>query len=180
MQLLKIYTAPDPILKQVSEPVAEDTPAIQQTLKTMLETMYHAEGIGLAAPQVGIHQRMITIDLQRRGRGNVSAEGQPLFLINPVVLESTTEMSVYDEGCLSIPDHYAEVWRPARIKLGYQDLSGASQILEAEGLLATCIQHEIDHLDGVLFYDRLSALKRNMIIRKLKKTQKQAEEGTIL
>ena len=180
MQLLKIYTAPDPILKQISVPVAEVTPAIQQTLKVMLDTMYHAEGIGLAAPQVGIHQRMITIDLQRRGKENGSTVSQPLFLINPVILEVASEKSSYDEGCLSIPDHYAEVWRPARIKIGYQDIEGANRVFEADGLLATCIQHEIDHLDGVLFYDHLSSLKRNMIIRKLKKTQKLAEDSTIL
>jgi peptide deformylase len=179
-QLLKIYTATYPILKETSHPVGEVTQDIRKTFKQMLETMYHAEGIGLAAAQVGIHQRLITIDLQRRAEDGEPFE--PLFMVNPEIIAASEEKASCNEGCLSVPEHYAEVWRPANIRVKYLDFDGKEQILDASGLLSACVQHEIDHLNGVLFIDYLSGLKRNIIIRKLKKAQAQdeAEKGQIL
>ena len=141
----------------------------------MLETMYAAPGIGLAAPQVGELKRIIVVDIAREDE-----EPAPLAMANPELLWVSDEDAAYDEGCLSLPEHYAEVVRPASIRLRYLDRENEIRELEADGLLATCIQHEIDHLDGVLFVDHISALKRNMILRKLlklKKSEQKAEVG---
>lgn len=167
MALLPIITAPDPRLKQVCPSVEQVDDEIRQLLEDMLETMYEAPGIGLAAPQVGVLKRVIVVDVSREDE-----ERAPLKLVNPELTWVSDHDASYDEGCLSLPEHYAEVVRPAEIKVEYLDQDGKKQELAADGLLATCIQHEIDHLDGILFVDHISALKRNMILRKLLKARK--------
>lgn len=167
MALLPILTAPDPRLLQVSTPVEKVDDEVRQTLRDMLETMYAAPGIGLAAIQVNIPKRMLVIDVAREGE-----ERKPLFIINPEFTWLSDDERVYDEGCLSLPEQYAEVARPAEVKIRYQDFDGAPQELHADGLLATCLQHEMDHLDGILFVDHISALKRSMILRKLVKAKR--------
>lgn len=167
MAVLPIITAPDPRLKQVAKPLARVDEAVAKLMDDMLETMYLAPGIGLAAPQVGVLKRVIVLDLAKEGE-----TAQPLQLANPELTWVSDEDLAYEEGCLSLPDHYAEVVRPGAIKLSYLDRENELRSLEAEGLLATCIQHEIDHLDGILFVDHISALKRNMILRKLLKAKK--------
>ncbi len=167
MALLPIITAPDPRLKQVCPSVEQVDDEIRRLLSDMLETMYDAPGIGLAAPQVGVLKRVIVVDVSREDE-----ERAPLKMVNPELTWVSDHDASYDEGCLSLPEHYAEVVRPAEIKVEYLDESGAKQELSADGLLATCIQHEIDHLDGILFVDHISALKRNMILRKLLKARK--------
>jgi peptide deformylase len=133
----------------------------------MLATMYKAPGIGLAAPQVGDLLRLVVLDL-----GKDESAREPMVLVNPEIVAASTEVAVREEGCLSLPGQYADVERPARVKVRWRDLDGARREMEAEGLLGVCIQHEVDHLDGVLFVDHISALKRNMILRKLAKEQK--------
>lgn len=172
MALLPIITAPDPCLKVISEPVAEVNDEIRKLVEDMFETMYEAPGIGLAAIQVGVQKRLLVVDVV--GKGRDEEEPQPIAIINPEITWVSDHDSTYEEGCLSVPAHYADVVRPAEIKLSYLDVEGNKQTLEADGLLATCIQHEIDHLDGILFVDHLSALKRNMILRKLLKQKKMA------
>ena len=167
MALLPIITAPDPRLKQVCPSVEQVDDEIRRLLADMLETMYDAPGIGLAAPQIGVLKRVIVVDVSREDE-----ERAPLKMVNPELTWVSDHDASYDEGCLSLPEHYAEVVRPAEIKVEYLDESGAKQELSADGLLATCIQHEIDHLDGILFVDHISALKRNMILRKLLKARK--------
>ena len=171
MALLPIIVAPDPRLKKISKPVEKVDEEIGRLMDDMLETMYDAPGIGLAAPQVGVLKRVIVVDVADRDE-----EPQPLQLANPELTWVSDEDASYEEGCLSLPEHYADVVRPAAIKLRYLDRQNEIRELEAAGLLATCIQHEIDHLDGILFVDHISALKRNMILRKLLKTKK-AEKG---
>jgi len=172
MALLPILTAPDPILETVSTPVDAVTDEVRQQLDDMLETMYAAPGIGLAAIQVGIPKRMLVIDVSREGE-----EKQPLFIVNPEITWVSDDDQLYEEGCLSLPEQYAEVERPAEVKVSYLDRNGDRQELHADGLLAVCLQHEMDHLDGVLFVDHLSALKRNMILRKLLKQKRLAAAG---
>lgn len=172
MALLPIITAPDPILETVSTPVEQVTDEVRQQLDDMLETMYAAPGIGLAAIQVGITKRMLVIDVSREGE-----DKNPLFIINPEITWVSDDDSVYEEGCLSLPEQYADVERPAEIKVSYLDRNGEKQELQADGLLATCLQHEMDHLDGILFVDHISALKRNMILRKLLKQKRLATAG---
>ncbi len=172
MALLPILTAPDPRLKTVSEPVAEVNDEIRKLVDDMFETMYEAPGIGLAAIQVGVQKRLLVVDVI--GKNDEENDPDPIALINPEITWVSDDDSVYEEGCLSVPSHYADVVRPAEIKVKYLDRDGKEQELHADGLLATCIQHEIDHLDGILFVDHLSALKRNMILRKLLKLKKQA------
>jgi peptide deformylase len=167
MAKLEIITAPDPRLKAKAQPVARVDDKIRRLMDDMLETMYGAIGIGLAAPQVGIAQRVIVIDAARDGE-----KRQPMRIANPEILWCSEEMLVANEGCLSVPEHYADVERPAEIKLRYLDEENEIREMDAKGLLATCIQHEIDHLDGVLFVDHLSALKRGMILRKLQKAKR--------
>ena len=173
MAILPIITAPDPRLKQISAPVARVDPEVRQLMDDMLESMYAAKGIGLAAPQVGVLKRVIVLDVAKEG-----APPEVVQLANPELTWVSDEDATYEEGCLSLPDHYADVVRPAAIKLSYLDREGEARTLEAEGLLATCIQHEIDHLDGILFVDHISALKRNMILRKLLKAKKAAKPAS--
>ena len=167
MAMLPIITAPDPRLKRISEPVAKVDAGLRRLMDDMLETMYKAPGIGLAAPQVGALKRVIVIDIAREDE-----KPQPLRMANPEVIWVSDDDAVYNEGCLSLPDHYADVARPAACKVRYLDHENELRVLEAEGLLATCIQHEIDHLEGILFVDHLTALKRNIILRKLLKAKK--------
>ncbi|HEY4162737.1 MAG TPA: peptide deformylase [Dongiaceae bacterium] len=167
MAILPIITAPDPRLKQVSKSVAKVDGEIRKLMDDMLETMYRAPGIGLAAPQVGALKRVIVLDLARDDE-----EPAPLKMADPEITWVSDEDATYNEGCLSLPEHYADVVRPAACKVRYLDYQNEIRTIEADGLLATCLQHEIDHLDGVLFVDHLTALKRNIILRKLLKMKK--------
>jgi len=167
MAILPIITAPDPRLKKKAKPVDKVDDEILQLMDDMLETMYDAPGIGLAAPQVGVLKRVIVLDISKEGE-----EKQSLCLANPEVIWESDDIRTYEEGCLSVPEQYAEVKRPAQIKVRFIDRENEIREMEANELLATCIQHEIDHLDGVLFVDYLSSLKRNMMIRKVKKLVK--------
>jgi len=167
MALLPIITAPDPRLKKVCTPVEAVDDEIRQLMDDMLETMYAAPGIGLAAPQVGVLKRVIVVDIS-----GDEEENKPLLMANPELIEVSDDDASYEEGCLSLPEYYGEVVRPARIRVRYLDRENEIREMEAEGLLATCIQHEMDHLDGILFVDHLTALKRNMILRKLLKAKK--------
>jgi peptide deformylase len=167
MALLPVLIAPDPRLKIKARPLARVDEAVRRLMDDMLETMYVAPGIGLAAPQVGRAERVIVVDVSREGE-----ERQPLRIANPEILWRSEEMVTYNEGCLSLPEHYADVERPAEIRLRYLDHQNEIREMAASGLLATVIQHEIDHLDGVLFVDHISPLKRDMILRKLVKTKR--------
>lgn len=167
-----ILIHPDPRLKKPCDPVAEVTPEISQLAADMLETMYDAPGIGLAAPQVGVMRRVIVMDCIKDG------PPEPMVLLNPEVIWASEDLSTYDEGCLSIPDQYAEVKRPATVTVRWMDLDGAEQERQFEGLWATCVQHEIDHLNGKLFIDYLGPLKRQMITRKMEKLKRErARQG---
>ena len=170
MALLPILTAPDPRLEKKSLPVDTVDAGVRQLMDDMLETMYDAPGIGLAAPQVGVLKRVIVLDIDRE-----DTKTGPLFMANPEIVAASDEDVSYEEGCLSVPDHYSDVVRPATVTVRYLDRDGKQQDLACDGLLATCVQHEIDHLDGVLFIDHISALKRNMILRKLLKARKEQE-----
>ena len=165
-ELMPILYVPDPRLRAKARPVAADDARIPDLSARMLATMYKAPGIGLAAPQVGEMLRLVVLDLHEN---DVPA---PMVLVNPEIVAESTETAVREEGCLSLPGQYADVTRPARVKVRYQDLTGAKKEIEGDGLLAACLQHEIDHLDGVLFVDHISALKRNMLLRKLAKELK--------
>jgi peptide deformylase len=167
MALLPIITAPDPRLKIKAKPVAQVDAKVRRLMDDMLETMYRAIGIGLAAPQVGAAQRVIVIDVARDGE-----KPQPMRIANPEILWRSEELMTANEGCLSLPEHYADVDRPAAIRLRYLDHENEIREIEAKGLLATCLQHEIDHLDGTLFVDHISSLKRGMILRKLAKSKR--------
>ncbi|HAY48282.1 MULTISPECIES: peptide deformylase [Thalassospira] len=167
MALREILIVPDPRLKKECEPVTEVNDEIRDLLDDMLETMYAAPGIGLAAPQIGVMKRVVVMDVS-----DDKDKPEPMKLINPEIIWESEDTSVYQEGCLSIPEQYADVERPAEVGVRYLDENGKEHEIEADGLLATCIQHEIDHLDGVLFTDYLSALKRNMMIKKVQKLQK--------
>jgi len=167
MALLPIITAPDPRLKLKAKPVAKVDASVRRLMDDMLETMYGAIGIGLAAPQVGAAQRVIVLDVAREGE-----KPAPLRLANPEIVWRSETETVANEGCLSLPEHYADVTRAAEIRLRYLDHENEIREIEAAGLLATCLQHEIDHLDGVLFVDHISSLKRGMILRKLAKTKR--------
>jgi peptide deformylase len=169
MAIREILVVPNPLLKQVSEPVAAVTDELRALMDDMLETMYAAPGIGLAAVQVGVPQRVIVMDLARDGE-----EAQPRYYVNPEILWASEETAPYEEGCLSVPEIYDEVERPAQVKLKYLDYQGQEVVEDAEGLFAVCIQHEMDHLDGVLFIDHLSRLKREQAIKKVKKLVKAA------
>jgi peptide deformylase len=171
MARLPIITAPDPRLKQVAKPVGRVDAKIRQLMDEMLETMYAAPGIGLAAPQVGQSVRVIVVDVSPED----AEQRQPHRMANPELLWVSDEDVTYSEGCLSVPEHYADVARPKAIRVRYIDENDELRELEAEGLLATCIQHEMDHLEGILFIDHLTALKRNIILRKLLKARKAAE-----
>jgi peptide deformylase len=168
MELLDIIKLPDPVLRKKSTAVEQVDDDLRALLDTMLETMYEAPGIGLAGIQIGVPKRIITIDATRD-----EGPRQPLYLINPEILTLSDDRAIYEEGCLSIPDYFAEIERPASVRVRYVDYDGKSRELEADELLATVIQHEIDHLDGVLFVDYLSKLKRDLVIRKFTKAAKQ-------
>ena len=170
MTIKPLIILPDPLLRQVSKPIERVDADFQRLADDMLETMYDAPGIGLAAIQIGVPRRMLVIDVSREGE-----EKQPLVFVNPEVVASSDELSVYEEGCLSIPDYYAEVERPATVTVKYLDRDGKEQTVQADGLLATCLQHEIDHLNGVLFIDHISRLKRDMVIKKFTKAAKSAK-----
>jgi len=167
MALLSIITAPDPRLKIKARPLPAVDARIRRLMDDMLETMYAAIGIGLAAPQVGDSSRVIVLDVAREGE-----KPQPLKLANPEILWRSTELTIGNEGCLSLPEHYAEVTRPTEIRLRYLDYQNEVREMKASGILATCLQHEIDHLDGILFVDHLSSIKRGMILRKLAKAKR--------
>lgn len=171
MAIREILTAPDPRLRVKSRPVDKVDDAVRALMDDMLETMYKAPGIGLAAVQVGEPLRIVVMDLAGEGE-----EKKPLFFVNPEVSQQSEESSLYEEGCLSVPEFFEEVERPARCRISFLDYEGKPQVIEAEGLLATCIQHEMDHLEGVLFIDHLSRLKRDRILKKIKKDQRLAAE----
>lgn len=167
MTIRPILTAPDPVLRQISKPVDEVTDELRVLMDDMLETMYDAPGIGLAAIQIGVPKRVIVMDIARDDEPRL-----PRYFVNPEITPTTQEVAVYEEGCLSVPDMYEDVERPAACTVKFLDYDGQPQTLECDELLATCIQHEMDHLEGILFFDHISRLKRNMIMRKLEKTKR--------
>ena len=164
MALREILVVPHPVLKQVSKPVAKVDDTLRALMDDMLETMYYAPGIGLAAIQIGEPVRVIVMDLAREGEPKA-----PQYFVNPEILWASEETQPYEEGCLSVPEYYDEVERPAQVKLRYLNYQGDQVEEDAEGMYAVCIQHEMDHLDGVLFIDHLSRLKREQAIKKVKK-----------
>ena len=168
--LRKILTEPDPILRKKCEPLEKVDIDTKKLMDDMLETMYAAPGIGLAAVQVGILKRLVVIDISKG-----EEEKKPIFLINPQIINQSKKTSVYEEGCLSLPGQFAEIERPAECTIKYIDYNGKEKDLKADGLLAPCIQHEVDHLNGILFIDYLSKLKKDMIIKKLVKQKKEIE-----
>lgn len=174
MAVLPIIIAPDPRLKACCEPVEQVNGEIVKLMNDLLKSMYAAPGVGLSAPQVGILKRVIVVDTARR-----EEEPNPLAMANPEIVWVSEEVVDNEEGCLSFPEHYAEVTRPARVQIRYLDRGNAIREIEADGLLARCLLHEMDHLDGVLFVDHLSFLKRNMILRKLVKMKKLEEAVAI-
>jgi peptide deformylase len=171
MALREIIILPDKRLRLVSEPARTADPELHLLVDDMFETMYGAPGIGLAAIQVGVPKRVIVMDLAKKDEPK-----EPRVFVNPQVLWRSDERTTYEEGCLSIPEFYEEVERPAKVRVKFLDVAGAEQVLEASGLLATCLQHEIDHLDGVLFIDHISKLKRDRVIKKFAKAAKRAED----
>jgi peptide deformylase len=167
MALLSIITAPDARLKVVSAPVETVDDGVRRLMDDMLTTMYDEPGIGLSAVQVGVPKRIVVVDVAREGE-----EPAPYRMVNPKIVWRSPELATYEEGCLSLPDHYAEVERPAAVKVRYLDENGAARELEADAILSRCVQHELDHLDGILFVDHLTAIKRSIILRKLAKLKK--------
>ena len=176
MAIRTILEVPDPRLREISKPVETFDKGLKTLVADMFETMYDAPGIGLAAIQVGVPQRLLVIDLQEPLEEDGEPVKNPLVFVNPEILEHSDQDVPYNEGCLSVPDQYAEVDRPDRIKARWQDLDGKVHEEDAEGLYATCIQHEIDHLNGVLFIDYLSKLKRDRVNKKFSKAAKRAGE----
>jgi peptide deformylase len=172
MTIRPILTAPDPRLKAVSEPVAEVDDEMKKLADDLLETMYAADGIGLAAVQVGVPRRMLVMDIAQ-----AQGKREPMVFINPKIVWASEENVTTEEGCLSVPEIWDDVERPAKIRAEYQDRDGNAQTLEADGLLACCLQHEMDHLDGVLFLDHLSKLKRSIALRKLAKAKRLKDAG---
>lgn len=170
MPILEIVKEPDPILREKSKEVENVDQSIRSLMDNMLETMYEAPGIGLAAPQVGILKRIIVIDLAKQDEPK-----KPLYIVNPKILWKSEEFISREEGCLSIPGYFAEVARPSKCKVQYLDYNGKAQVIDADDLLSTCIQHEVDHCDGILFIDYLSKLKKDMILKKLIKTKKEKQ-----
>jgi peptide deformylase len=175
MALREIIILPDKQLRLVSTPIEKVTPEIRKLADDMFETMYEAPGIGLAAIQVAQPLRLITMDLAKKNEDGETTP-QPRVFINPEIVASSEEKSVYEEGCLSIPEYYEEIERPAKVRVRFVDLDGKVHEEDAEGLFATCIQHEIDHLNGVLFIDYLSKLKRDRVNKKFSKAARRAEE----
>jgi len=171
MTKLKLYEYPHPILKKKAEPVAKVDDELRKFLDDMLETMYESNGCGLAAPQVGVSQRIVVIDIAHEDE-----EPAPMYLVNPEIIWKSDETKVCEEGCLSVPGQRAEVERPAAVKIKYLDYDGKEQILEADDFLAVAAQHELDHLDGVLYIDHLSRLRRQMLLKKLEKSRKENQK----
>ena len=173
MTILKLYTYPEPVLKKKAEKVAKVDDEIRHFLDDMLETMYADAGVGLAAPQVGVSKRIVVIDVEQEDdeEGHLS-KGKPLFLINPEIVWRSDEMVCGEEGCLSVPKQRAEVERHTQVRVHYTDYNGKEQEILGDGLLSVCLQHELDHLDGILYIDRISRLKRQMIVKKLQKESK--------
>lgn len=169
LAILDILTAPDPLLKKKASPVEKVTDEIRTLMDDMVETMYVAPGIGLAAPQVGVLKNIIVVDVS----GN-DEDPHPYKMVNPEITWASEELATYEEGCLSVPESFSEVERPARVKIRYMDENEQEHEIEADGLLATCVQHEIDHLNGTLFIDHISRIKRSIIMRKLTKMKKMA------
>ncbi|WP_106639371.1 peptide deformylase [Allosphingosinicella vermicomposti] len=174
MAILPIIETPDPLLRQISSSVEDVTDETRALVKDMIETMYAAHGIGLAAIQVGVPKRLLVIDLQEPEEEGGEPVKKPMVFINPEILSESEELQVYNEGCLSVPEQYAEVERPERIRARWQDEHGATHEEELDGLLGICLQHEMDHLNGVLFIDHLSRMKRDMLLKKLAKSRKLA------
>ena len=174
MAILPILEAPDPRLRVISNPVAGIDDELRTLVADMFETMYDAPGIGLAAVQVGVPIRLLVMDLQEDEGEDGKAIRKPLVFINPEIIDPAEDWAIYNEGCLSVPDQYAEVERPESCRAQWMDLDGKQHDERIEGMLATCLQHEMDHLEGILFIDHLSRLKRDMILRKLAKLKKAA------
>ena len=170
MAIRKILTEPDSFLRQKSVKVDDVNDELRSLMDDMLETMYAAPGIGLAAIQIGVPKRVIVMDLSRN-----EEKKNPLYFVNPEIISSSSIDAAYEEGCLSVPGQFAEISRPDKCKIKFLNYDGKEQILHAEGLLATCIQHEVDHLEGILFIDYLSKLKKTMIVKKLSKQKKSLE-----
>ena len=170
MTVRKILTEPNPILRQKSQPVDKVDDLTRKLMDDMLETMYLAPGIGLAAIQIGVPKRIIVLDISKDPE-----KKEPMYFVNPVIVSTSKNNITYEEGCLSVPGQFAEIDRPDRCYVKYLDYNGNHKELKSEGLLATCIQHEIDHLEGILFIDYLSNLKKSMIIKKLSKQKKELE-----
>ena len=166
MSVKEILTEPNKLLRQVSKPVVQVGKEEQKLMNDMLETMYDADGIGLAAIQIGIPKRIIVMDINKKEN-----EKNPIYFVNPVIKKKYLEKTTYEEGCLSVPNQFAEIERPNKCEVEYLDYDGNQKTLKADGLLATCIQHEMDHLEGILFIDYLSKLKKSMIIKKLSKNK---------
>ena len=175
MSIRKILTEPNKILRQISKNVENVDKEIQTLMDDMLETVYAAPGIGLAAIQIGVPKRVIVIDITRDNENDITRDNEkknPIYFVNPEIVWKDNEESTYEEGCLSVPNQFAEINRPKGCQVKYLDYFGEPKLLKAEGLLATCIQHEIDHLEGILFIDYLSKLKKSMIVKKLSKQKK--------
>ena len=172
MTVKTILTEPNKLLRQISEPVQEVGKEERRLMDDMLETMYSANGIGLAAIQIGIPKRIIVMDISKDENNK-----EPLYFVNPVIKNKDISKSTYEEGCLSVPNQFAEIDRPSKCEVEYLDYDGEKKLLKADGLLATCIQHEMDHLEGILFIDYLSKLKRSMIIKKLSKLKSTSVEA---
>ncbi|HEX9933298.1 MAG TPA: peptide deformylase [Allosphingosinicella sp.] len=173
MAILPIVEVPDPRLRQISTPVEDVTDEVRALVRDMFETMYAAPGIGLAAIQVGVPRRILVIDLQEPEEEGGEPVRDPRVFINPEIVENSDREVPYNEGCLSIPDQYAEVDRPDRIRARWLDEKGTAHEEQIEGLLAVCLQHEMDHLNGILFIDHLSRLRRDMVLKKLAKQRKE-------
>lgn len=174
MAILPIIETPDPRLRTISKPVEAVDAELQTLIDDMFETMYAAPGIGLAAIQVGVPKRLLVIDLQEQEDEDGKPIRDPRVFINPEILEESDEVQLYNEGCLSVPDQYAEVERPARVRARWQDREGNTHEEQLDGLLGICLQHEMDHLEGILFIDHLSRLKREMVMKKLLKARQKA------
>jgi peptide deformylase len=171
MAVIPLVKAPDPRLKQISQPVRSIDRNVRRLMDDMLETMYANNGIGLAAIQIGVAQRVVVMDLDPKGPNS-----KPLYVLNPVIVSASAEQSTYQEGCLSVPEFWEDVHRPARLTVEYMDDKGETRQVEADGLMATCFQHEIDHINGKLFIDHLSRLKRSIALRKSAKAKRQDED----
>ena len=170
MTVKTILTEPNKLLRQISQPIDHVSENGQKLMDDMIETMYAANGIGLAAIQIGFPKRIIVMDISKDKKNKT-----PMYFVNPIILNKAIEQSTYEEGCLSVPNQFAEIDRPSTCEVEYLDYNGDKQLLKADGLLATCIQHEMDHLEGILFIDHLSKLKRNFIVKKLTKQKKTLE-----